>query len=90
MQMRIQLSTLKDLTTAEYFHKVKGLADAVAYIGKLLGDDEILSYMFVGLGLEYEHLVASITAREETVSLNSFYCFFLSSELRMETASLGW
>ena len=92
MQMRFQLSNLKkkDLTATEYFNKMKGFADAMASIGKPLGDDEILGYMLAGLGSEFEPLVASITAREEPISLGSFYAFLVSAELRMEQqASVG-
>nr|XP_040247964.1 uncharacterized protein LOC109759416 [Aegilops tauschii subsp. strangulata]XP_040247965.1 uncharacterized protein LOC109759416 [Aegilops tauschii subsp. strangulata] len=92
MQMRFRLSNLKkkDLTATEYFNKMKGFADAMASIGKPLGDDEILGYMLAGLGSEFEPLVASITAREEPISLGSFYAFLVSAELRMEQqASVG-
>ncbi|XBI11140.1 hypothetical protein VPH35_138255 [Triticum aestivum] len=86
MQLRYQLSNLKkkDLTASEYYRKMRGFADAMASIGKPLDDDEVLGYILAGLGPEFEALVASITARNDPISLSSFYAFFLSAELRLE------
>ena len=63
---------------------MKGFADAMAAIGKPLSEDEVLGYMLAGLGSEFEPLVASITARDDPVSLSSFYAFLLSAEIRLE------
>src|SRR5215216_3405740 len=71
MQIRYMLSNQKkkDLSAAAYYNKMKGYADAMAFVGKPLSDEEVLGYMLAGLGSEYEPLVASITARDEPVSL---------------------
>lgn len=52
MQISLQLSTLqkKDLSVADYFLKVKNLADTLCAIGTPLRDDEVISYMLAGLG----------------------------------------
>ncbi|XBI67178.1 hypothetical protein VPH35_046581 [Triticum aestivum] len=86
MQLRYQLSNLKkkDLSASDYYRKMKGFADAMASIGKPLTDDEVLGYMLAGLGSEFEPLIASITARDDPVSLSSFYAYLLSAELRLE------
>jgi hypothetical protein len=86
MQLRYQLSNLKkkDMTASEYFNRMKSLADAMASAGKPLNDEEILGYILAGLGSYYEALVASITNRDDPVSLNTFYSYFLSTELRLE------
>ncbi|KAK1650639.1 hypothetical protein QYE76_068444 [Lolium multiflorum] len=92
MQLRYQLSNLKkkDMTASEYFNRMKGFADAMASAGKPLSDEEILGYILAGLGPEYEPLVASITSRDNPVTLNNFYAYFLSAELRLEQqASTG-
>jgi histone deacetylase 1/2 len=72
------------MSASEYFNKMKALADTLASIGTKLSDEEILGYMLAGLGLEYEPLVASLTSCDDVVSLNSFYAFFLSVELRID------
>jgi hypothetical protein len=48
----MQLSTIqkKDLCIAEYFRKVKRLADTLTAIGKRLEDEELIAYMLRGLG----------------------------------------
>lgn len=86
MQVPYQLSNLKKkgLGAAEYFDKMKGFADTMASIGHPLSDEEILGYMLAGLGPVYEPLVATITARDDPVSLNAFYAHLLSAELRLE------
>ena len=89
MQLRYQLSNLKkkDMTASEYFNRMKSYADAMAAAGKPLSDEEILGYILAGLGPDYEPLVASLTARDELVTLNNFYAYFLSAELRLEQQS---
>jgi hypothetical protein len=86
MQLRYQLSNLKkkEMSASEYFNKMKALADTLASIGTKLSDEEILGYMLARLGSEYVPLVASLTSRDDVVSLNSFYAFFLSAELCIE------
>ena len=86
MQVRYQLSNLKKkgLGAAVYFNKMKGFADTMASIGHPLSDEEVLGYILAGLGPEYEPLVATITARDDPVSLNAFYAHLLSAELRLE------
>jgi hypothetical protein len=43
----MQLATIQkgDLTTVDYFRKVKRLADTLAAIGKHLEDEEFISYL---------------------------------------------
>jgi hypothetical protein len=71
MQIRMQLSTIqkKDLCIAEYFRKVKCLADTLAAIGKRLKDEELIAYMLHGLGPGYDPLVTSITLPSKSMAL---------------------
>lgn len=59
----------------------------MASIGRPLSDEEVFGYILAGLGPEFEPLVASITARDNPISLSSFYAFLLSAELRLEQQS---
>lgn len=65
MQIRIQLANLKKSNSSitDYFNRVKNLVDALSSIDIPLRDDEISSYMLVGLGEEYDSLVTSVTTR---------------------------
>lgn len=62
MQIRIQLENMKknDSSAAEYFSKVKNLADTMASIGHALHGEEVVSYLLAGLGEEYNPLVMSL------------------------------
>jgi len=86
MQLRYQLSHLKkkDMTAADYFQKMKTLADTMASIGNPLQDQEILGYMLAGLGSLYEALVTTVSTRDTPVSLTNFYAYLISAELRIE------
>ncbi|XP_010229958.1 uncharacterized protein LOC104582253 [Brachypodium distachyon] len=85
-QMRRQLSTLKkrDLTAAAYCHKMKGYADAMAMVGAPITDDELIDYIIVSLGPQYEPLQNSLTvlgvAGADSLSLSAFYSMLLSCE----------
>ncbi|XP_073360434.1 uncharacterized protein [Aegilops tauschii subsp. strangulata] len=72
------------LTASEYYRKIRGFADAMASIGKTLNDEEVLGCILAGLGPEFEPLVASVTARDDYISLSSFYALLLNAELRHE------
>jgi hypothetical protein len=71
--VRYQLSNTKKagVTTTVYFQQMKGYADTMASLGHPLMDEEILDYMLAGLGAEYKSLVASITMRDDPISLNN-------------------
>jgi hypothetical protein len=47
---------------AEYISKMKTLADEMASAGKKLDDEELTSYILVGLDSEYNSIVSSIAA----------------------------
>ncbi|KAJ0972283.1 hypothetical protein J5N97_020242 [Dioscorea zingiberensis] len=86
MQIQLQLSTIqkKDLYVADYFNKVKYLADTLAAIGRPLEDEEIITYLLAGLDSEFDPLVTSVTTRIDSMSLNDIYTHLLSFEMRME------
>jgi hypothetical protein len=60
-------------TTTEYFAKMMSLADEMASAGKKLDDEELASYILVGLDVEYNPLVSSIAARVEAITLGELY-----------------
>lgn len=57
-QIRRQLTTLKkhDMSAADYYSKMKGFADAMAMAGSPVPDDELIDYIVVGLGSQFEAL----------------------------------
>jgi hypothetical protein len=42
-----------DMSASDYFNLMKGFANAMATIGALLPDDELIDYILVGLGKEF-------------------------------------
>lgn len=51
------------MTVAEYVAKMKTLADEMASAGKTLEDEEIVSYILVGLDLEFNPVVSAVATR---------------------------
>lgn len=72
------------LYVVAYFSKIKGHADTMASLGKPISEEEVLDSLLAGLGSEYKHPVASITTRDDPVSLTNFYAYFVSGELCLE------
>ncbi|CAM8992261.1 unnamed protein product [Rhodiola kirilowii] len=79
---RLQLQTMKkrDLPAAEYYQRMKALADTLASIGAPLKDDELIDYILAGLGPQFGPLAASLTIVNKTVTLTDFYAYLLSFE----------
>lgn len=86
VQIRMQLANLKkkDITTTDYFQKMKALADTLSAIGMPLQDDEIISYILVGLGIDYDSFVMSITTRSDLMTLDEVYSHLMIYELCQE------
>jgi hypothetical protein len=84
MQIRMQLANIQkgELTVADYFRKVKRLADMLAAIGKRLEDEELISYLLGGLPSDYYSLVTSITTRHDAYSISDVYAHLLNYETR--------
>jgi hypothetical protein len=63
MQMGMQLATIQknELSIADYFNKVKKLADTLAAISKRLESEEFISYLLRDLPSDYDAVVTSIT-----------------------------
>lgn len=72
------------MSVANYFSKVKNLADTLAAIGRPLEDEEIITYMLVGLDSKFEPLITSVTTRIDPFSLNDLFAHLLSYEMCME------
>jgi hypothetical protein len=84
-QIRRQLTTLKkhDMSATDYFNKMKGFADALAMVGSPVSDDELIDYMVVGLGSQFEGLQQSLAVLNNTgqsISVSEFYSMLLSCE----------
>lgn len=65
VSLHLQLQALKkgDKSVTDFLQQAKAIADRLAIIGKPIFNDEYQSYLFQGLGPEYENLEDAITAR---------------------------
>jgi hypothetical protein len=84
VQIRVELATAKkrDSTAADYYHKITGLANELAAAGAPLQDDEVLSYLLVGLPAEYDLFVTSITSKTDPLTLDDVFAHLMAFEAR--------
>lgn len=68
---------------AEYFNKVKVLADSLAAAGHTLRDEEVGCYLLIGLDRDYDPFVTYVATSSEPMSLSEVYSHFLSFVMRL-------
>lgn len=71
-------------TIAEYFGKMKTLAEDMASTGKRLDDEELASYILAGLDIEFNPIVSVVAARTKPISLGELYTQLISFVQRMD------
>ena len=76
-------------TIAEYFTKMKALADEMAAAGRHLEDEEMVSYILTGLDEDYDTVVTGVANRAEPISLGELYTQLISRESRLEMRGGG-
>jgi hypothetical protein len=76
-------------SVVEYIAKMKVLADDMASAGKKFDDEELCSYILVGLDFKYNSFVSSIAARVEPISFSELYSQLLAFENRLELQGDG-
>jgi hypothetical protein len=62
-----------DISVAEYFGKMKTLADEMKAAGRPLDDEELVEYIITGLDEEYTPLVSTLCARAEPISISELF-----------------
>ena len=80
VQIRVELATSKkcDLSAADYFCKIKGLAAA----GSAFRDDDVIAYLLAGLGSNYDPFVTSMTTKSEAITLDDVFAHLMAFEAR--------
>jgi hypothetical protein len=73
---------------AEYITKMKTLTDDMASASKKLNDEELCSYIVVGLDFEYNSLVSSITACVKPISFSELSFLPLRAGLNFKVATI--
>jgi hypothetical protein len=84
VQIRVELATTKkcDLSTDDYFRKIKSLASEMAAIDAPLRDDEVVAYLLASLDVDYDSFVTSMTTKSEALTLDVVYGDLMSYEAR--------
>jgi len=67
-------------TVAEYFTKMKGLADEMASAGCKLEDEELVSYILTGLDSDFNSVVSAVATRVEPITVPKLYAQLVSFE----------
>ena len=73
----------------DYFLFIKKLVDELAMDGQPLRCDDIISYILVRLGHEYDSLVSSIYARTDSVTIEEVYSLLIVTESRLNRHHLS-
>jgi hypothetical protein len=94
---RRKLATMKrnDMSASNYFNLVKGFTDAMATVGSLLPDDELIDYILAGLRKEFSTLQASLNVffnaiPNAVILLTDFYSMLVSHEAMQETVEIDF
>ncbi|RVW20913.1 hypothetical protein CK203_110546 [Vitis vinifera] len=85
MQLRLEFQTTRkgSLTMMEYILKLKSLANNLAAIGEPVTDRDQILQLLGGLRADYNSIVASLTAREDEMSLHSVHNILLTHEQQL-------
>jgi len=67
--MALATTTKGSSTVAEFFTKMKGLADEMASASKKIEDNELVSYILMGLGENFDSVATAVSNRAEPISL---------------------
>jgi len=74
----------------DYSTKVKNLADALAYIGAPVNDEDLLAVTLNGLGKDYSQFHTSIVVRKTFPDFQDLITLLISEEMRsVGTSSTG-
>jgi hypothetical protein len=82
VQIRVELVTTKKhgLTAADYYRKITGLANELAAANAPMKDDEVIAYLLVGLPIEYDSFVTSMTTKHEPLTLDDVFAYLMAYE----------
>jgi hypothetical protein len=78
--MALATVTMGSSTVVEFFTQMKGLADEMASAGKKLDDDEVISYILMGVGEEFDSVTSAVANRVDPISLPKLQAQLVSHE----------
>ena len=88
-RMALATASKGSSTIAEYFGKMKGLADEMTSAGKKIEDEELISYILTGLDEAFDPVVSAVAARADPISVGELFTQLISFEQRMDLRGKG-
>jgi hypothetical protein len=84
VQIRVKLMTSKkrDISAADFFHKITGLANKLTAADAPLRDEEVLAYLLASLLVEYDPFITSMMTKSEALSLDDVFAHLIAFEAR--------
>uniref|UniRef100_A0A0E0FBI9 Retroviral polymerase SH3-like domain-containing protein n=1 Tax=Oryza meridionalis TaxID=40149 RepID=A0A0E0FBI9_9ORYZ len=82
---RFALTNMKkgNMTTPEYFAKMKSLGDEMSIAGgRAIDEEELIQYIITGLGEGYSEVISAVCACVEPISVSDLYSQVLNFEAR--------
>jgi hypothetical protein len=76
-------------TIAEYFGKMKSLAEELASVGKKLDDEELVSYILAGLDEPFDSVVSGVALRVEPITVGVLFTQLVSDEQQLDLRTGG-
>ncbi len=85
MQLKQELHNLQKnkMNINDYSTKVKNLADALASIGALVDDEDLVAMTLNGFGKDYSQFCTSIAVRETFPDFQDLITILISEEMRV-------
>jgi len=85
MQLKQELHNLQKnkMNISDYFKKVKNLADALAFIGTLIDDEDLVVMTLNGLGKDYSQFRTSIVVSKTFPNFQNLITLLISEEMRI-------
>jgi hypothetical protein len=72
-----------DMSIASYFSTMRGYVDEMMTTGKLIDDDDVISYILNGLDADYNSLIEQVNGMTEMISPETLYSWLLDTEARV-------
>lgn len=87
MQVRMQLANTCKEEPMSY--RQRSISAGMKALADTMREDELISYILAGMYVDYNPLVASITTRADSITLNYLYAHLLAFEMRLEFQNSG-
>ena len=71
-------------SASTYFGQMRALSDELAAAGKPLGEGELISFIVVGLDMEYQPIISALDVRTEPLSLDHLFALMSNFDQRVE------